>query len=424
LEDLAEGEISEEDLMGIDEPEPAAQPAAPQEEESVELLESLEEAPATPELKDIEEVDEGMAWLESLAEKQGVSEEELLTKPEERTSVAPDWVKEDETESEAELTQIEEELEKTPRERREIDTSSSLLDLLIDEADEGELVPQPPSEHVAPPTEASLPETIDETDDAMAWLESLAEKQGVSEEELVTKPEERTGVAPDWLQTSELPPQEIAEPTQIQEEQQPTTEPDTTAEPISEEEEEIEEEIPDWLEALEATETQPSTDEVPDAVIEEDDADAWLRSLEETSPPEEPEWLPPLDEDSLVSETPTETAPSAPEWLPEADLLEEERTTPPPQQPAEAQPVPAPDDPLSLARNALRAGDIPSAVKTYAKLVKKSENLEKVISDLNEALFNHPVDISLWQTLGDAYLKADRLQEALDAYSKAEDLLR
>jgi cytochrome c-type biogenesis protein CcmH/NrfG len=33
------------------------------------------------------------------------------------------------------------------------------------------------------------------------------------------------------------------------------------------------------------------------------------------------------------------------------------------------------------------------------------------------------MDVSLYQTLGDAYLRANMLQEALDAYNRAEDLI-
>ena len=34
------------------------------------------------------------------------------------------------------------------------------------------------------------------------------------------------------------------------------------------------------------------------------------------------------------------------------------------------------------------------------------------------------MDVVIWQTLGDAYMRANRLQDALDAYTKAEELLR
>jgi len=32
--------------------------------------------------------------------------------------------------------------------------------------------------------------------------------------------------------------------------------------------------------------------------------------------------------------------------------------------------------------------------------------------------------VAIWQALGDAYMRANLLQEALDAYTKAEELLR
>ena len=44
--------------------------------------------------------------------------------------------------------------------------------------------------------------------------------------------------------------------------------------------------------------------------------------------------------------------------------------------------------------------------------------------DLREATYRYPVDVNIWQSLGDAYMRANRLQDALDAYTKAEELLR
>jgi len=43
---------------------------------------------------------------------------------------------------------------------------------------------------------------------------------------------------------------------------------------------------------------------------------------------------------------------------------------------------------------------------------------------VQEALYRFPVDTNLWVVLGDAHLRTDDLQDALDAYSKAEDLVR
>jgi cytochrome c-type biogenesis protein CcmH/NrfG len=43
---------------------------------------------------------------------------------------------------------------------------------------------------------------------------------------------------------------------------------------------------------------------------------------------------------------------------------------------------------------------------------------------LRNALYRHPVDIRLHISLGDAYAHGNRLQDALDTYTKAEELLR
>ena len=46
---------------------------------------------STPEV-DFADADAAMAWLEGLAAKQGVSEDELLTSPEDRGDRPPDWM--------------------------------------------------------------------------------------------------------------------------------------------------------------------------------------------------------------------------------------------------------------------------------------------------------------------------------------------
>ncbi len=79
---------------------------------------------------------------------------------------------------------------------------------------------------------------------------------------------------------------------------------------------------------------------------------------------------------------------------------------------------------LAAAQQALERGLLNEAMQEYAKLIKKARLLDEVIHDLREAIYRFPVDIIVWQTLGDAYMRANRLQEALDAYTKAEELLR
>jgi tetratricopeptide (TPR) repeat protein len=79
---------------------------------------------------------------------------------------------------------------------------------------------------------------------------------------------------------------------------------------------------------------------------------------------------------------------------------------------------------LELAQNFLESGDIKKALDLYAKLVKKGQLLEGVIHDLRETTYRYPLEIGVWQLLGDAYMRSNRLQDALDAYTKAEELLR
>jgi cytochrome c-type biogenesis protein CcmH/NrfG len=79
---------------------------------------------------------------------------------------------------------------------------------------------------------------------------------------------------------------------------------------------------------------------------------------------------------------------------------------------------------LSEARRDLDGGQPAAAAVKYSTLAKKGHRLDTIIRELQETLYRFPVDIDVWQTLGDAYLRNDNLQEALDAYTKAEELLR
>jgi tetratricopeptide (TPR) repeat protein len=79
---------------------------------------------------------------------------------------------------------------------------------------------------------------------------------------------------------------------------------------------------------------------------------------------------------------------------------------------------------VQRARDLLSRGGLDASMGEYIKLIKKNKLLEEIIYDLQEAVYSHPVDVVVWQTLGDAYMRSNRLQDALNAYSKAEELLR
>ena len=76
------------------------------------------------------------------------------------------------------------------------------------------------------------------------------------------------------------------------------------------------------------------------------------------------------------------------------------------------------------AQSEMGHGNIGAAIDVYARLIRKGKALEEIIRDLRDALYRYPVEVPLWQALGDAYMRSNRLQEALDAYTKAEELLR
>jgi tetratricopeptide (TPR) repeat protein len=158
----------------------------------------------------------------------------------------------------------------------------------------------------------------------------------------------------------------------------------------------------------------------------------WLQDVAEqkTEPDaiqEPPEWLPPVPDPTSESDEVTPTL--SEEWLPESDV---DDAPPPSSKPVitpkpEITPKPVlPEDSeaLEVARQAIRANNLEEALHIYTSLIKRGKMIEKVIEELQETLRKYPVDVALWQALGDAYMRNDSLQEALDSYSKAEDLLR
>jgi competence ComEA-like helix-hairpin-helix protein len=109
---------------------------------------------------------------------------------------------------------------------------------------------------------------------------------------------------------------------------------------------------------------------------------------------------------------------------PEVIIRELETAGPPPVK--ETAPVvdEPPEKRLTKARGLMADSQITEALEHYEYLIIKKSSIQDVIEDLIQASYDHPMDVSLMKTLGDAYMRLDKLDEALDAYSKAEDLLR
>ncbi len=73
---------------------------------------------------------------------------------------------------------------------------------------------------------------------------------------------------------------------------------------------------------------------------------------------------------------------------------------------------------LNSARQALASGDQQRAAAQYGILIKGKTKLDDVIRDLENAVAQADDQPAIWQILGDAYMKADRLDESIEAYRR------
>ncbi len=425
--------------------------------------------------------DSAFAWLEALAAKQGAEEETLLVKPEDRLETPPEWVKnqietapvdleaaptiEAPTETapvnaadaeEMPAADIPDWLSSTEFETEGVKTEETIPDWLKAAAPESQasanasgqlpewLRQAEPEEELpaeAPVTSAAGPAV---GDDAFAWLESLAAKQGADEETLLLKPEDRVEQPPEWV-AEQIEPSTPAEEVEA-EPAEPTAE---TLEPVMQA---TGSDVPEWLKELENEAELP---ENPISPMDEQALDL-VETVEsqseaiETGSAEVPDWLKDL-ETGIEEITPEaqDTGVVAPggEWLqeltetPVEQPLEEaplsgviEDTHPVkviPPQPVEAEELPQvkageidAERLLDRARAALTRGKLQEALPAYQELIRKEHALDETVEDLQNALYQHPVDIDLWQTLGDAFVRSRKLQDALNTYTKAEELLR
>ena len=394
----------------------------------------------------VSDQDSAFAWLESLAAKHGAEEDTLLVNPEDRSEVLPDWIQK------ASTTPSSPPAEETP-------------DLNINQVAElgssqvAEAAPEQPVSTTIPTEENQA--------DAFAWLESLAAKQGADEESLLVKPEDRKETPPEWIveSTTEAATNTVSAP-----------EKETPSIPMAEQ-------VPAWLQDLEKTQDEqvgtmtgatPPPEETPVVPISEE-VPEWIQGLEKTPVEQQPLQSTPV---SLSEETPAEKIKKESDWLHTLKATEIEQplpqNIPEPEStdlswlqsleqtaqeaiPEETQRIvlprgqetsnetemiplaapyvsPAPPIPstgseqskktLKEAQYNLASGKIDLAIKGYYLLVESNQLLDETIHDLRDALYKYPIEIALWQALGDAYVRSNRLQDALDAYTQAEDLIR
>ena len=358
-----------------------------------------------------EDQDAAMAWLESLAAKQGASEEELLTPADERLEEPPQWVQEQASEvGDAEDEQDEE---------RELAlTAAALAGVTAGILAEDE---EPTLDEIE--TQPGAEETIDMPSE---WVPEI-----IDEEVQVTEPgTEEIEIEPEVIEIEEEPKviEELASAAEVDLDQ--VEDIDTSGEipdwlsGLAEEQETAELESKDWtpdMLAEEADQISTSIDDVPAEKLDLNAATlaqlekvpgigfivaqnivnhrAQSGSFTDLEQLGEVEGLTPDMtaelEDYLIVEVVTEVSTI------ESDLPE-----------------------LQAAWKDISENNIDSAVDQYTELINQDLHLDEVIRDLHAAINKYPDDSVLYQTLGDAYMHSNMLQEALDAYNRAEDLIK
>jgi len=314
---------------------------------------------------------------------------------------------------------------------------------------------QPPEEALQPPPEeAAAPEVPEWLEEAAAPVEG--EEPGLVEEAAAPK-------IPSWLEEETVPAEKAQPPEAPPAPEEPSWLEETrpVERPVEEEKIAPEEapapEIPEWLTEVAFPEEPPPAEVLPpEAAVPEvprapEEGFGWTgfeaeEALGEAVPPT-PEARP--EEGFGWTEFEAE-APPVPEVpsIPEAPPAE---PAPPPEPPPQAPPAPPEAPPLeeaapeaerptvdletlqdhvrahprdhearlSLARALWQAGRYEESLEAYSRLLRTNKQVEEVLADLEARIEERPSDVTLQRTLGDAYLRAGRLAEALEVYREA-----
>jgi tetratricopeptide (TPR) repeat protein len=200
-------------------------------------------------------------------------------------------------------------------------------------------------------------------------------------------------------------------------------------------------EIGEAAPAMEEAAPVPPVEEPPPAVVEEVMAEAVAAPMVEELVPSAVEEIvvPSAEEIEAPPKAPLEEA-RAPVAPPSEVARPEVRAAPPraaaPLQPRPPRPSVEPADPfaaekaylkenprdydarLNLARAQWQAGKRGEALEAYSRLVRAGKLLDIVTTELEEYLEQWP-DVSTQRVLGDAYMKSNQLDRALNLYREA-----
>ncbi|MCX8066887.1 MAG: hypothetical protein N3B68_03530, partial [Anaerolineae bacterium] len=143
-------------------------------------------------------------------------------------------------------------------------------------------------------------------------------------------------------------------------------------------------------------------------------------------PPSPPEAPGPSVEVSLMEPTPEVPAPPVippveipvpPPVVPEAQPKAPMPTAAPPEVPERVKPS------LTLARELWQNGQHAASLDVYSGLLKRGEDLEEILTDIQARLAERPGDPVVLRILGDVYMRLGRLADALAAYREALERL-
>lgn len=397
----------------------------------------IEEARPIP-----EDSEAGLDWLEELAAEQGPGTGEGMPVATEPTPLAQQplppaeeaaaWIPEPaiaETPEEAPLPEPEapdwlldlvaaaaepEEPEPVRAEEPVPDEATSALPawMLAGDAEEEPTVPPLP-----PVSAAREKEAFAEPEPAPEPIDELAETWVPPWEQLAIDEPELAAEVPAPMPEAESEPMEVLEEEPESLPESVAAEPPRYVEPGTD----VLEEVPDWLRPTSAADEKEPVAAEPALGAEEDlEIPDWLTKPAAPAPPEpapqaiapppEPVAPPPAPEPEPVAEP-------IPEPVAEARLPEP--VAPPPPPPAKTKGAkPDMEGKLHDARHALALGDFRRAARGYSAVIKKKYKLAEITSDLKTALDRNPSAADLWQALGDAYMKSERLEEAIEAYER------
>jgi len=333
---------------------------------------------------DLNDADAAFAWLESLAARQGANPDELITDPADRVIEPPDWIKNvinEEVSEESESFEKDDSMELLEKEDQFISESDLQESGQAEEGSHPQELPEmeSPEEFIADLDEGMVRVEIqDNLEQIMDPQYSMIEKQDSVTEigELVTS------------EDSKLDSIEFEESEELM--RQNNTQIDEIKDEYFEFEAEEDTEIVNEVEP-----TQVRGDWKPlDGSGEVISSERVMISGNEFKTSEE--------EISQLDRVPM-TGPLT--RIPGKDVEKEAEI-------------------LEKAQQLLGQRELKNALGEYQKLIKKGKLLEGVIHDLKEISYQYPIDVSVWQSLGDAYMRANQLQDALESYTKAEELLR